>query len=82
MLDVNYTASTNNPIDNTVVGSTALSRNNEITLAFMGFGGDFHYENARGRLMMQYGLRSTLVPRNDLSTTRAGSSTCRPPSGT
>jgi hypothetical protein len=70
LLDVNYTASENNPIDNTVVGSTALSRNNEITLAFMGFGGDFHYKNARGRIMMQYGLRSTLVPRNDFSTFR------------
>ena len=65
LLDVNYTASQAAPIDNTVVGSTALSRNNEITLAFMGFGGDFHYEHARGRLMMQYGVRSTLVPRND-----------------
>src|ERR1700722_17939928 len=28
LLDVNYTASTNRPIDDTVVGSTALSRNN------------------------------------------------------
>ena len=70
LLDVNYTASTNRPIDNTVVGSTALSRNNEITLAFVGFGGDFHYENARGRLLMQYGVRSTLVPRNDFSSFR------------
>ncbi len=47
LLDVNYTASKNHPIDNTVVGSTALSRNDEITLAFLGFGGDFHYQNAR-----------------------------------
>jgi hypothetical protein len=70
LLDVNYTASKNNPIDNTVVGSTALSRNNEITLAFLGFGGDFHYENVRGRLMTQFGVRSTLVPRNDESTNR------------
>ncbi len=70
LLDVNWTSSTNHPIDDTVVGSTALSRNDEITLAFMGFGGDFHYENARGRLMMQYGVRSTLVPRNDFSTFR------------
>ncbi len=68
LFDVNYTASQNNPIDHTVVGSTALSRNNEFTLAFMGFGGDFHYENARGRIMTQFGIRSTLVPRNDLST--------------
>jgi hypothetical protein len=70
LLDVNYTASTANPIDNTVVGSTALSRNNEITLAFLGFGGDFHTDHARGRLMTQFGLRSTLVPRNDGSAAR------------
>src|SRR5580704_2045662 len=68
LLDVNYTASANNPIDNTVVGSTSLSRNNEFTLAFLGFGGDFHYEHARARLMTQFGVRSVLVPRNDFST--------------
>lgn len=70
LLDVNYTQSKANPIDNTVVGSTALSRNNEITLAFLGFGGDFHYKSARGRLMTQFGVRSVLVPRNDFSTFR------------
>jgi Putative beta-barrel porin-2, OmpL-like. bbp2 len=68
LLDVNYTASDHAPIDNTVIGSTSLSRNNEITLAFMGFGGDFHYENVRARLMTQFGVRSELVPRNDFST--------------
>ena len=70
LLDVNYTASAANPIDDTVVGSTALSRNNELTLAFLGFGGDFHSDHARGRLMMQFGVRSTLVPRNDNSANR------------
>jgi hypothetical protein len=70
LLDVNYTSSVNRPLDNTVVGSTALSRNNEFTLAFLGFGGDFHYEHARGRLMTQFGVRSVLVPRNDFSTFR------------
>jgi hypothetical protein len=68
LLDFNYTASAHNPIDNTATGSTAVSRNNEFTLAFMGIGGDFHYEHARGRLMLQYGMRSTIVPRNDFST--------------
>jgi hypothetical protein len=68
LIDVNYTNSHNMPIDNTVVGSTGLSRNNEVTLAFVGFGGDFHYENARARLMTQFGVRSVLVPRNDFST--------------
>ena len=70
LLDVNYTSSVNHPIDNTVVGSTALSRNNEVTLAFLGFGGDFHYEHTRARLLTQFGVRSTLVPRNDTSTNR------------
>ncbi|HLK40170.1 MAG TPA: outer membrane beta-barrel protein [Polyangiaceae bacterium] len=70
LLDVNYTLSKNRPIDNTVVGSTALSRDDEVTLAFMGFGGDFHYKGARARLMTQFGVRSVLVPRNDFSAFR------------
>jgi hypothetical protein len=70
LLDVNYTASRNMPIDDTVVGSTALSRNNELTIAFVGFGGDFHYEHARARLLTQFGVRSILVARNDFSTFR------------
>jgi len=70
LLDVNFTESAAHPIDNTVVGSTALSRNDEFTLAFLGFGGDFHAGNARGRLMTQFGVRSTLVPRNDESANR------------
>jgi len=70
LLDVNYTQSKQHPVDDTVVGSTALSRDNEVTLAFVGFGGDFHYQNARARLLMQYGLRSELVPRNDFSSFR------------
>jgi opacity protein-like surface antigen len=70
LIDVNYTLSAANPIDNTVVGSTTLSRNNEMTLQFMGFGGDFHWENTRARLMMQYGTRSVVVPRNDGSAMR------------
>ncbi|HEX4850486.1 MAG TPA: outer membrane beta-barrel protein, partial [Puia sp.] len=63
--DFNYTHSYNHPIDNTVVGSTALARNNELQLSFMGIGGDIHVNNVRGRVMMQFGTRSTVVPRND-----------------
>jgi hypothetical protein len=70
LVDVNFTTSQNNPIDHTVVGSTTLSRNNEFTLEFLGFGGDFHYEHARGRLMTQFGMRATAVPRNDGSSMR------------
>jgi len=67
MIDVNYTYSFNNPNDNTVVGSTALARNNEIELSALHFGGDFNYKNARGRFMTQFGTRSIIVPRNDYS---------------
>jgi Putative beta-barrel porin-2, OmpL-like. bbp2 len=68
--DFNYGRSFNNPIDHTVVGSTALARNNELQLSFMGVGGDIHYGNIRGRIMMQFGTRSTVVPRNDGSSYR------------
>ncbi len=70
LLDVNYTYSFNHPIDDTVVGSTALARNNELEVAFLGFGGDFAYEHARARIMTQFGARSTVVPRNDSSADR------------
>jgi hypothetical protein len=69
-LDLNYTHSYNSPIDNTVVGSTALARDNELQLSFLGFGGDLHVDNVRGRIMMQFGTRSTVVPRNDGSSYR------------
>ncbi len=67
LLDINYTNSFNHPIDNTVVGSTALARNNEVQLSALHFGGDFNYKGARARVMTQFGTRSIVVPRNDLS---------------
>lgn len=70
LLDVNYTYSFNKPIDNTVVGSTALARNNEVQVSAVHFGGDFEYNGARARIMTQFGTRSTVVPRNDFSVYR------------
>jgi hypothetical protein len=67
MLDLSYTHSFNNPNDNTVVGSTALARNNEVQLSAMHIGGDINYLNARARFMTQFGMRSIVVPRNDYS---------------
>jgi hypothetical protein len=67
LLDANYTASNRHPIDHTVVGSTALARDNEFQLSLAGIGGDFHYEHARARLLLQLGTRATVVPRNDFS---------------
>ncbi|OYU83126.1 MAG: hypothetical protein CFE24_12805 [Flavobacterium sp. BFFFF2] len=67
LLDINYTSSFNHPNDNTVVGSTALARNNEVQLSALHFGGDFSYQGARARIMTQFGTRSQVVPRNDYS---------------
>lgn len=67
MVDANLTYSFNDPIDHTVVGSTALARNKEMQVSCAAMGGDFYYEGARGRIMTQFGTRSTVVPRNDYS---------------
>jgi hypothetical protein len=70
LFDMNYTASNHNPIDHTVVGSTALARDHEFEISTIAFGGDFHYDNIRASLLTQFGTRATVVPRNDLSVTR------------
>ncbi len=70
--DINYTYSFNQPIDHTIVGSTATFRHNELELAFVGVGGDFHVGHARGRLFLQYGERAVGVPRNDVSANHGG----------
>ncbi|HTN47295.1 MAG TPA: outer membrane beta-barrel protein [Flavipsychrobacter sp.] len=67
MFDGNYNYSFNNPVDNTVIGSTAMSRHNEMQVMFLGLGGDFNYKNARARVMLQLGNRSIVIPRNDYS---------------
>ncbi len=69
-VDANVTYSGNNPVDHTVVGSTALARNNEMELSQLGFGGDFNYNGARARFMTQFGTRDEVVPRNDYSSYR------------
>ncbi|MCW3124029.1 MAG: hypothetical protein JWQ38_3521 [Flavipsychrobacter sp.] len=67
LLDANVTHSFNDPIDHTVVGSTALARNDEMEVSVAAIGGDFVFGNAHSRIMTQFGTRATVVPRNDLS---------------
>jgi hypothetical protein len=69
-VDINYTYSFNEPVDHTIVGSTATFRHNELELAFLGIGGDAHIGPVRGRLFFQYGLRAIGVPRNDVTVNR------------
>jgi hypothetical protein len=55
------------PTDHTVVGSTAVGRSDELQITHLGVGADFHWKNARGRIMTQLGMYSTMTPRNDAS---------------
>ncbi|HVT60293.1 MAG TPA: outer membrane beta-barrel protein [Thermoanaerobaculia bacterium] len=65
--DVSYITDFNHPQDNTLVGSSETGRTNEFQLQQLGIGGDFHYDNVQGRLMTQFGMYSTMTPRNDAS---------------
>ncbi|WP_243286361.1 outer membrane beta-barrel protein [Geothrix terrae] len=68
--DVNTVYDFNHPQDHTLVGSSELGRTNEVQVQQLGIGGDFHWENVRGRIMTQFGMYSTMTPRNDASTAK------------
>lgn len=68
--DVSYIYDFNHPKDDTLVGSSESGRTQEIQLQQLGIGGDFHYDNVRGRVMTQFGMYSTMTPRNDASPAR------------
>jgi hypothetical protein len=68
--DTNFTYSFNKPIDDTISGSSEIFRSGEIQVTQLGIGGDFHYDNVRGRLMTQFGMYSQTTPRNDASPAR------------
>lgn len=65
-VDTNFTQDFNHP-DNTISGSSEIFRSGEVQLTQLGIGGDFHWENVRGRLMTQFGMYSQTTPRNDAS---------------
>jgi hypothetical protein len=69
-VDVDYVHDFNHPKDNTIVGSSEVFRSGEVQLTQFGIGGDFHYNNVRGRLMTQFGMYSQTTPRNDASPAR------------
>jgi hypothetical protein len=68
--DTNYVYDFANPVDHTLAGSTNSGRTSEVQVQQLGIGGDFHYQNVRGRLMTQFGMYSTMTPRNDASPSR------------
>jgi hypothetical protein len=66
-VDTNYVADFNHPTDHTIGGSSELFRSYEVQLEQLGVGGDFHFDDVRGRLMTQFGMYSVTTPRNDPS---------------
>jgi hypothetical protein len=69
-VDTDFVHDLNHPKDNTIGGSSEIFRSNEIQVTQFGIGGDFHYNNVRGRLMTQFGMYSFTTPRNDASPAR------------
>jgi hypothetical protein len=65
--DTTYTFDFNRPTDHSIGGSSEIFRSQEVQLEQLGVGGDFHYDNVRGRLMTQFGMYSATTPRNDAS---------------
>ncbi len=68
--DTNYVYSFNHPADHTIDGSCETGRHGEVQVQQLGVGGDFHFENVRGRIMTQFGMYSQMTPRNDPSVLR------------
>lgn len=68
--DAAYIYDFNHPADDTIGGSAEVFRSQEFQLTQLGVGGDFHYDNVRGRLMTQFGMYSQTQPRNDASPAR------------
>ncbi len=55
----------NQPRDHTLGGSTEQFRNGEVQLEQASVGGDFHWQNVRGRILTMFGMFTTTTPRND-----------------
>lgn len=65
--DTNFIDDFNQPIDHTMGGSTEEFRNGEFQVEDIGIGGDFHWQNVRGRVMFMDGMFAVTTPRNDAS---------------
>jgi hypothetical protein len=72
--DTHYMEDFNQPIDHTIVGATESFRSGEVQIEQASVGGDFHWQNVRGRILFMYGLFATTTPRNDASSATGSSS--------
>ena len=65
--DTNYMTDFNQPKDHTIVGATESFRSGEVQIEQASVGGDFHWQNVRGRILFMFGMFATTTPRNDAS---------------
>jgi hypothetical protein len=63
--DTTYIYDFNHPQDHTLSGTSESGRTGEFQVQQLGIGGDFHVGQVRGRVMTQFGMYSTMTPRND-----------------
>ena len=63
--DTHYMVDFNQPRDHTMGGSTESFRSGEFQEEQISVGGDFHWQNVRGRVLYMAGLFATTTPRND-----------------
>ena len=65
--DTHFMEDFNQPRDHTMGGATESFRSGEIQVEQISVGGDFHWQNVRGRILTMDGLFATTTPRNDAS---------------
>ncbi len=65
--DTHFMEDFNQPKDHTIGGSTESFRSGEFQVEQISVGGDFHWQNVRGRILTMFGLFATTTPRNDAS---------------
>src|ERR1700675_4798138 len=68
--DTHFVSSFNHPKDDSLGGSTEIFRSNEVQVEQISFGGDFHWQNVRGRVLTMGGRFGVTTPRNDASVGR------------
>ena len=65
--DTNFITDFNQPRDHSMGGSTEQFRSGEIQVEQISVGGDFHWQNVRGRILTLMGMFGVTTPRNDPS---------------
>jgi hypothetical protein len=65
--DTHFMTDFNQPRDHTMGGATESFRSGEFQVEQISVGGDFHWQNVRGRILTMSGLFATTTPRNDAS---------------